>query len=429
MQCYWGSTDIEGSTIDPIPNRPALPRPITNTKDLKANPPAMENGNTIAKAEANRRGIRVNSYISFGFLLTKNQPASFWAGDLTNLSNGTHFWTGGLDKLVTTVNAPQFKGFGKVSDTSATPPVNAGELKCWATNSAGNKEIHHNHLSGKATVVSFSPEGTPTSGVNTNTGDVAQYQAHEYNAWAFQAHYQDKYKKYPTNSVHYTGQALPTPGSLKFDGVEYDQCPSILVGQFTPAQHPTSFLAAVTDTSGPGILNPGDVGPLGTGRGNRVQVSYANCHEDMREAGQSHITKIDYSVWNANERKQGGGTIHECIGAWHESDLGATFPAFRYRTLQTDTAYFRATPKANAQCNQDNRGGTVVTATGAVVVPGKMDSDIEQSSFVGIQINDVGGEFQTSANLVGWGGKASYSGIAPGKGEILYEIDNSFGKK
>jgi hypothetical protein len=209
---------------------------------------------------------------------------------------------------------------------------------------------------------------------------------------AFQAHYWgDKKKQYEPNSINYTGKALPTPFRLDLDGKEYDQCASALVGQFIPTYHPVAQ----------GV--------------NRTQVSVANCHEDLRQDWDAHITKLTYKIWNANEVSYTGA--HECMGAWYESDLGVAFPHFQYKTLKTDTAYFRATPTASKLCNQ----GSQKTA---------MEGDIGVDSVVGVQVNDIGGSYQSSSNLVNLGSGTTYTTEAVGKGQILWsDQDTEFGKK
>jgi hypothetical protein len=349
LQCAWGTT--EGNSYN------------------------VSGGNAASNAQAvkARRQIRNNHYMSFSFVLTKNQPAIFWAGDLSILANN-QFSTGGIDKLVPTVNVPEFNFFQDGFQTDA------GELKCWAVNRVGDREIHHNHLVGKATVVRFA-EAT-----NANSG-----QAHEYNAWAFQAHYYDKKQQYASNSIDYTSKLLPTPGIIDLDGKEYDQCPSALTGQFIPTRH--SVLQGV----------------------NKTKINVANCHQDLSQDAQTHITKLTYSVWNAHEVKYTGA--HECMGAWYESDLGAIFPHFTYKTLKTDSAYFRVQPTKSALCNQGSQKKVA-------------ESDIEVSGIVGIQVNDVGGAFLTSSSLTGLTIPPSTTNQTVGKGQILWDTaSGDFGKK
>jgi len=364
VQCYWGTTDGNPFAADGA--KPIAP---TGTTGGNTAIPTAPNG---AAAAANRISIRNNHYQDFAFTLTPNQPAAFWAGDISN--------TGFFSALSTNVKVSQFNFFQDGQQS------NAGELKCWAVDKTGTREIHHNHLIGKATVVTFD-----------NT-DSAQYdQAHEYNAWAFQAHFYDKKQAWPSNSIHWSGKLLPTPNVLSLDGKEYDQCPSMLTGQFIPTAHD---------------LSKG----FGNYSGTRTQISIANCHEDMREAGESHITKLAYFTWNTDENKFSGAD--DCMGAWREIDLGKSFGNFTHKTLKTDSAYFRAEPKANSLCNQ-----------GSQKAP--KEADIEVSSIVGVQVNDIGGVFQTSSNLVGLGsGIATPYEAAPGKGEILWEPQSAdSGKK
>ncbi|SJM91211.1 exported hypothetical protein [Crenothrix polyspora] len=345
LKCYWGTTE--------------------------GNPYNYNGGNAAPNlyAAKARTAIRNNHYMDFGFTLTKNQPVSFWAGSLGN--------TGFFNFLTTNVSAPQFNFF---QDGTSS---NAGELKCWAVNSKSNAEVHHNHLIGKATIVSFA-----------NNENAARGQAHEYNASAFQAHFYEKAQRWDSNSINYTGRPLPTPFKLDLDGKEYDQCASALVGQFIPTYHPVAGALA-------GI--------------NRTQISVANCHEDLRQDADSHITKLTYKVWNANEVSYTGA--HECMGAWYESDLGSAFPHFQYKTLKTDTAYFRATPTASRLCNQGSQKAA-------------MEGDIGVDSVVGVQVNDVGGAYQSSSNLVNLGSGTTYTTEPVGKGQILWDDSGAdYGKK
>lgn len=346
LQCYWGTTEQHGA--------------IGNV-GLGGN--AAPNKN----AKAARTALRNNHYMGFSFLLPKNQSAAFWAGDLSEMAESVY---PGIRTLTTSKNTPQFNNFQDGTQ------ANAGELRCWATNTAGTQEIHHNHLVGKATIVTFRPDSSAVT--PTGAG-----QAHEYNAWAFQAHYQG------SNDIKHTGRALLTPGQLDLDGKEYDLCPSALVGQFIPTGH----LIGVEKS--------------------RTQISIANCHEDLTQDGNPHINSLNYTVYNASGMKFAGA--HECMGAWYESDLGKAFPHFTYRTLKSDSAHFIVRPTASRQCNQGSQ-----TAA--------MEKDIAASGIVGVQVTDVGGLYQTSGNLVGLGGGSDT--INPLLGKILWEPSyGDMGKK
>ncbi|WP_394752621.1 hypothetical protein [Crenothrix sp.] len=349
LQCYWGTTEQHA--------------------DRRA--PGL-GGNTAPnrKAKLARHTIRRSHYMAFSFKLTRNQPALFWAGDLSDTENASNSAASGLNNLVSTKNTPQFNNFQDGTQ------ANAGELRCWAISNTGTREIHHNHLVGKATIVTFAPDSK--AAVPTAAG-----QAHEYNAWAFQAYYLG------SNDIKHTGRALATPGQLDLDGKEYDLCPSALVGQFMPARHNLD------------------------GANTRTQISIANCHKDLTQDGDAHITNLNYTVYNANEVKFSGP--NECMGAWYESDLAAKFPHFTYKTLKTDSAYFIVRPTASRLCNKGSQKG-------------KMEKDIEASSIVGVQVNDIGGVYQTSSNLVGLGGGSDTAN--PPAGKMLWEPDyGDMGKK
>jgi hypothetical protein len=342
LQCYWGTTEQHATRLG---------------------------GNAVPTqaAKAARAALRNNHYMGFSLTLSKNQPAAFWAGDLSEMANKLQ---PGFNILTTTENTPQFNNFQDGSQAKA------GELRCWAISNNGFQEIHHNHLIGKATIFTFKPDSTAIS-------PTAASQAHEYTAWAFQAHYQGS-----SNAI-YTGKPLPTPGQLNLDGTEYDRCPSALIGQFIPT------------------------GRVLGGEKTRTQISIASCHEDLTLDGNARISNLNYSVYNSNGIKYTGA--HECMGAWYEADLGVAFPHFTYRTLKSDSALFLVRPTASRQCNQGLQSAA-------------MEKDIAASSIVGVQINDVGGHYQTSSNLIGLGGSSDAPNIAPA-GKILWEPSYDLRKK
>lgn len=348
VQCVWGTT--EGSPYN------------------------RAGGNAAANSNAaqSRINIRNNHYMGFSFVLTKNQPAIFWAGDLSTATNG-QYRLSSFAGISPTINVPPFTEFQ--DGTQAT----AGQLKCWAVNRSGEKEIHHNHLTGKATVVRFLPT------TDTGTG-----QAYDYNAWVFQAHHYDKTQAFPSNSIHYTSKPLPTPGELNLDGKEYDQCPSALAGQFIPTRHSVAQ----------GI--------------NKTALNFVNCHQDLTQDANAYITNLTYSVWNANETKYTGAS--ECMGAWYESDLGRAFPHFTYKSLKTNSAYFRVQSTKSALCNQGSQKQ-------------RPESDVEVSGIVGIQVNEVENAFLTSSQLTGLSPSVS-SHLPAGKGQILWDHNSEeLGKK
>jgi len=290
----------------------------------------------------NLADIRQTYYQSFTVNVTKNDPVSFWAGNIETLANTA---LGAPARLVSIESTPVFNLW-----ENGNYPATAGELKCWAVNNAGTKEIKHNYLSGKATVYQI---GSPVV-VPGSVGDVVQAgQAYEYNAWSFKANTIDT-----------------LPGTLKLNGKEYDQCPSMLLGQFIPVGAP--LLAGKYNVSA------------------NTQISVASCHEDLRQDHLNHITKLTYTSWNANEVKIGSG--HDCMGLWYEEDM-KTFPAFlSANASRTDSAYFRIKPTKSPICNST----TVANGT----------TDIEAFGVVGVQVDSIqltpgNYQYQSGSNLIG----------------------------
>lgn len=358
LQCYWNTTEY-------------------------AHTGRGGNTGTDALAAAARTKIRKNHSQGFTIPLGKNATASFWAGDLSNFANGS-YGIFGFDKLVTTFNAPQFNFF----PDGANAESNAGELKCWATNQAGDKEIHFNHLYGRASIFTFGSAKDPRVALGYEGDVTAPGQGYEYNAWAFQARLNGAVG---SNDIKNTNKLLPTPGSLKLDGKEYDQCPSSLAGNFVAPKH----------------VVPGQIRKF-----TRTQITVASCHEDLRQDADAYVTKLTYGLWDAHGNKKIGN--HECMGAWYEADLGDKFPAFSYAQLKTDNGSFRAVPTKSNLCNDGTQKGAV-------------DADVEVSGVVGIQVNDVAGLFQTGTNLTGLGGGTDsyYTSTTAAKGEILWDATTS----
>lgn len=322
LQCYWNTTEQHGDV---------------GKVGLGGNAAA----NKIAKAA--RIALRNNHYMAFSFVLPKNTPTAFWAGDLSKAANKIYQLPSGIKKLATVQNVPQFNDFQDGTQ------ANTGELRCWAANYNGTKEIHHNHLRGQATIFTFKADTTASV-------PIAAGQAHEYNAWVFQAYLQG------SADIKHTSRPLGTPGQLDLDGKEYDQCPTALTGQFIPSGQNFGFGKS------------------------RTHISLANCNHDLREDSDAHITSLSYTVYNTAGVKFSGA--HECMGAWYEADVSATFPNFTYRTLKSDSARFVIRPSSSKSCNQGSQAAAP-------------EKDITSSGIVGVQVNDIGGQYQSSSNLIG----------------------------
>lgn len=214
----------------------------------------------------------------FMFRLTPNQPVWFDA------SRGLAW---GEESIVT---VPPFNG-------------DAGELKCWAVNDAGDTQIAFNHLYGNAVIF----EGVTTG--------------FEYNAWSFKA------------QVATQGAAVGTPGILPLTGLTggYDACPSYLVENFM------SYIE----------------GPRGE---REPYVALVPCKQDLRQDRTPTCTKAKFDVWNENETKYTGA--YKCIKCWFEGALneigadptGYGSDKFTWKGLHTILARFRVTGVASSVC-------------------------------------------------------------------------------
>src|SRR6202171_4410350 len=208
--------------------------------------------------------------------LTHNQPISWLADDGFAVNNS--------QKSAGQI-APAFGFYPDGAEREA------GELKCWAVTDDGAAERSYNHLFVTVSVL------------NHKT-----LQAYEYTAWAFQA-------LSPTNTV------LGTPGELHLDGVEYDPCPNILLGNFTPTKAPE--------------------GPEGPAGSPNTQVTLASCNQDLRQNFTPTVTKLTWTFWNQDEQARTG--THKCADSWYQTDFSddTTWPFGQWRNLGTNAAYFR----------------------------------------------------------------------------------------
>ena len=227
---------------------------------------------------------RFKRYTDFTIDLTHNQPVSWWAS------------TGQPDDTNRPGVAPPF-GFWASDGTTATK---TGELMCWAVSDAMSTQKHYNHLFGTASVL------------NWQTG-----QAYEYTATSFQA----------MGPSTMTGQDFGAPGAINLDNIQYDACPNILLGNFSPGGRP--FDVAV-----------GDQGP-------HTKVTLASCNQDLRQSYTPTITKLTWTFWNRDERQATG--THTCADSWFETDFPQTMLSAQYIMLGTEAAYFRIETTADTQ--------------------------------------------------------------------------------
>jgi hypothetical protein len=226
----------------------------------------------------------------FAFRITKNQIVWFRASDGMGM--------GGSDAVF----VPPFDG-------------NRGELKCWAVNVAGTRQISWNHLFGTATIYDYV------------AGD-----AWEYSTWNFAARNVARNKP------------VGTGGELKLTGADggYDACPEYVLG---------TFLANRTDD---------DFGKQDGIEARGSDLTLVPCKQDLRQDRIPTYTKAQFDIWNEDEVKSTGAYM--CFKCWLETALqpmpsssaGAgtyrNFDKFGIGSLHTDLGFFRVTGVASTAC-------------------------------------------------------------------------------
>jgi len=170
-----------------------------------------------------------------------------------------------------------------------------GELKCWATDAAGDNQISFNYLTGSAKVI-----------------DYMYYNAYEYNAWSF------------TALTAATGSPVgATPGLIQLDGVNYEACPAYFQGNFLASGSDYGF---IKDT----------------------ELTLVPCVEDLREERTPTYTKALFNIWNENEVQLSGAV--QCVKCFFEGYLSMISNDFTYKFLETSAARFRTTGIVNQVC-------------------------------------------------------------------------------
>jgi hypothetical protein len=194
-----------------------------------------------------------------------------------------------------------------------------GELKCWAVNDNGTRQISWNHLVGSATVFDFENSA-----------------AYEYNAWAFQA-------------LRPQGETVGSEqGRLKLNGVDYDLCPRRLLGNFAPVGRFAQY-----GEDGDSVFYED------------TELTVASCKQDLRQDFEWRATKLAFNVWNEDEVKFTGA--HECADSWHETLLSEVETAgqnFLAAFLKTDSAYYRVEGIKSTVCDNVVHPGTLTKPTG-----------------------------------------------------------------
>jgi hypothetical protein len=201
----------------------------------------------------------------------------------------------------------------------AAPDTSRGELICFAVDQGGANQIAFNHLTGTASVVS------------SDDADANQTkQAFRYNAWSFVA--RNKAGLPEADNV-----VQGTPGVLQLTGGgagTYDACPAYNIATFNPN--------AATD-------------PTGTITTQDNDLSVVSCNQDLRQDFVLHLTKLQFTVWNANENSFTGS--YECIDSVQTVGLAAADNTimtarsnFDFATLRTPNARFQAQGISSTQC-------------------------------------------------------------------------------
>jgi hypothetical protein len=215
-----------------------------------------------------------------------------------------------------------------------------GELICFAVDAGGANQIAFNHLTGTATVV------------NTDDADAAQVkQAFRYNAWSFVA-------RNKSDLAEADNVIQGTPGVLQLTGSgagNYDACPLYNIANFNPN--------GATDAA-----------DLVTTRDNDLSV--VSCNQDLRQDFVLHLTKLQFTTWNANENSFTGS--YQCIDSVDTVGLSsADNPSlvapsnFDFSTLRTPNARLQVQGVASTQCPKSESAGLlgVITSSLGILDP------------------------------------------------------------
>jgi hypothetical protein len=297
--------------------------------------------------------------VDFDFDLTAKATASWDA----LLGDGI-----GAPPFPTNINYTPIPGFGPVDPFR-------GELVCFAVDQGGANQIAFNHLTGTATVV------------KTDDADAIQTkQAFRYNAWSFVA-------RNAAGLPEADNVIQGTPGLLALTGGlagTYDACPAYNIATFNPN--------GSLDASG--LISTGD-----------NDLSVVSCNQDLRQDFVLHLTKLQFTVWNANENSFTGA--FECVDSVQTVGLGAadntTMTArtnFDETTLRTPNARFQVSGVASAQCPISfipEPGLPPITrpATENAGLLGVITSSLGITDLVG-EDAELGSTTQTAGSMVGF---------------------------
>jgi len=291
VKCYW---------MDGNKNRVDFQFPLT------ANQPFWFDARSGAGT------LQVNRFPQ-GFANGFDNPFLINIGTDENLDNNGAYFRGTLACWVVRYVTADVNGGGNdVDPCGCNPPPDPNQ------NDIGETQVKYNHLSGTATVY------------HTTAG------SYEYNAYAF----------FVPTGADLDPVANSTPGVIRLNGLQYDQCPEYLIGQFTPNGTPTA-------ANRPTVVSQ--------------RLAVAACRLDLRQDWVLVYTKLKFDVWNEDEVRFTGA--FECADSWHETqftagvlpvgtgaigEIDAAAQNFQFSTLQTYSARYRVRGVASDRCPIDD---------------------------------------------------------------------------
>ena len=267
--------------------------------------PALEavynpsNGDLIERAHPGCNGV--DNMIT----LTGNEP-SYWSA-LTGYPKGVSPFTV-VDPAAGAFDAGNPATWpGRPANDGSGDRVLRGWVLAWAVDAFGD-EIRWNHLKGDVLIINYD-----------------QNAAWEYNTWAF-----------ATTAVAH-GYTLPDPGVLRLDGLEYDNCPALLMLDFYASQE---------------NLAPGGIGVANL-FGIDTDLTLLPMWIDLRQDGDGPTTtKAKFDIWNQNEIKFSG--TERCITCW-DQELLSNYDVpnhFLRAHLQTNKGKARVDGMASIVCDE-----------------------------------------------------------------------------
>ena len=248
-----------------------------------------------------------------------------------------------------------------------------GELVCFAVDQGGANQIAFNHLTGTASVVKAA-----------DLDALQLKQAFRYNAWSFVA-------RNAAGLPEADNVIQGTPGLLALTGGlagTYDACPAYNIANFNPNG---TFEGAIATRDN--------------------DLSVVSCNQDLRQDFKLHLTKLQFTVWNANENSFTGA--FECIDSVQTVGLAAednsTMTArsnFDEATLRTLNARFQVSGVASRQCPTTFQPTTLVPVvtlppTENAALLGVITSSLGITDEVS-EDAELGSNTQTAGSMVGF---------------------------